>query len=185
RDRHCFDPGFQPRSSRGMESDVNTVLTKERLATLLNYDPQTGIFVWLVKRRGKGGPGKVAGCISNRRYVIRVDGHLYHASRLAWLYMTGEWPDGEIDHIDTDSLNNRWENLRDVSRKVNQQNIRSARSNNINGVLGVAPNKGGKSFQARICIEGKTKYLGSFKTESEAHEAYINAKRRFHKGNTL
>jgi hypothetical protein len=161
-------------------------LTQNRLKVVLRYDPETGVFTWLAQRGGTAAPGTIAGVITGNRRLIGIDGVLHRANRLAWLYMTGEWPVGEVDHRDTDSLNDRWLNLRDVSRQVNQQNMRAARGDNkSSGLLGVSRKKGQKSFYARIHLNGKTQYLGSFPTVEEAHSAYVEAKRKLHEGNTL
>jgi hypothetical protein len=111
-----------------------------------------------------------------------VDGHRYPAHRLAWLYMTGEWP-GEVDHINGKKDDNRWANLRDISHAANSQNVRVAQVNNRCGVLGVKPLR--DKFQARICVARKTIHLGTFLTTSEAHAAYVAAKRELHEGCTL
>lgn len=161
-------------------------LTQNRLRELLHYEPETGVFTWLVQRGRTASPGSVAGYVaSESRRLIRVDGGHYFAARLAWLYMTGEWPKGEVDHRDTDSLNDRWENLRDVTRVVNQQNMRNPRADSKTGLLGVTRGKRLKGFGARIHVKGKTKWLGTFPTAEEAHAAYVEAKRMFHEGNTL
>lgn len=103
-----------------------TILTAARLREVLHYDPDTGEFHW--RRSGKGRKIKV-GCIqlTNTAYtpyprlVIRVDGYLYKASRLAWLWMTDEWPKDDAHHRDDDPLNNRWLNLQDVPHGVNMR----------------------------------------------------------------
>ena len=111
-------------------------LTAERLRAVLNYNPETGKFEWvkhLTPRStlgfGRGRRGQV-GTISRWKKsqkmiayrVIGIDNRLYHAHRIAWLWMTGEWPNGEVDHINRDPLDNRWSNLRDVTRKENEAN---------------------------------------------------------------
>ena len=161
-------------------------LNAERVRELLNYDPETGVFTWRVQRGGIASPGSIAGGITeNGRRLIGVDGINYFANRIAWLYMTGEWPKGEVDHWDTDPSNDRWSNLRDVSRQVNQQNARKARADNKTGFLGVSIGRRGVGFLARIFVNGKTECLGTYKTAEEAHAVYVEAKRRLHEGNTL
>lgn len=102
------------------------------------------------------------------------------AHRLAWLYMTGEWPRQEIDHIDGDRANNKWLNLRDVDHATNMQNRRVAQSNNVGGFLGVSR----RAESIHIAYVG-TKYIGSFRTPEEAHAAYVQRKRAAHDGCTI
>ena len=99
------------------------------------------------------------------------------------MYMTGEWPNGEVDHIDTNSMNDAWANLRDVSRQVNQQNQRKPLKTNKLGFLGVS--KYGNGYLARIHANGVTKCLGTYSTPEKAHEVYLSAKRDLHTGSTL
>src|SRR6266704_128840 len=99
------------------------MLTQQRLKELLSYDPLTGVFLWRVKRCNKM-PGDVAGCNKNRNYtVVYVEGKSYRAHRLAWFYMTGEWPATFLDHRDMNKHNNAWENLRLATKSQNQANI--------------------------------------------------------------
>lgn len=151
------------------------ILTAERLREVLNYEPDTGVFVWKVQCGSRGVPGQVAGCSHSLGYrFLRVDGKAYKEHRLAWLHVYGQWPTGEVDHVDGCRDNNRISNLRDVSKSVNQQNLRGAKAHNKSGLLGVTRRKSG-GWCARITI-------GTFDTPEEAHEAYIEAKRRLHLG---
>lgn len=162
-------------------------LTACRLRELLSYDPETGVFTWNL-RRGKAQKGQLAGCIGGKGYVvIGMDYTLHSCHRLAWLYMTGEWPQFEVDHINGVRADNRWVNLRDVSRQVNSQNQRQATAQNrSSGVLGVGFDaRYKKPWRASICVEGKSKHLGHHASAEIAHHAYIEAKRVLHKGGTL
>ena len=90
--------------------------TLQRLRSLLHYDPDTGRWTWVVDRGGTARTGKEAGYIhsfsdtQNQRRVLKIDGVFYRASRLAWFYMTGQWPKNLIDHKNGDTLDDRWEN---------------------------------------------------------------------------
>jgi hypothetical protein len=163
-------------------------LTAARLRELLLYDPTTGIFHWRVSRKGTRRDG-LAGGVSAHGYVkIGVDrtGQQY-AHRLAWLYMVGEWPTGEIDHINGDRADNRWANLREVTPRENKQNKRKPQRNNKSGFLGVSISSNCPSrWIAQIKLpNGKNKSIGMFKTPEEAHEAYLRVKRAIHKGCTI
>jgi len=162
------------------------MLTQERLKELLHYDQKTGVFTWRDARNGRVKIGSIAGTVQKKGYrQIEIDGKGHKESRLAWLYMTGEWPPEQVDHEDTNRANNAWSNLRLATNKTNAQNKRKAQSNNATGVLGVGqrPSRGG--FRARITVDGKTINLGRFNTEEAAHVAYVQAKRSMHEGCTL
>jgi len=98
------------------------MLTTKELKAVLDYAPDSGIFTWLVdsKRKPKGSE---AGSNHGNGYVrIVIDGVKYYAHRLAFLYMTGEFPTNICDHINRDKSDNSWNNLRDVTYKINNNN---------------------------------------------------------------
>src|SRR5215472_5251203 len=108
------------------------MLTAERLREYLEYDHETGIFRYR-KPKPKVRVGEVAGYLydasvyrparpSRPVISLKIDGRSYLAHRLAWLYVTGEWPKGQIDHIDLDATNNRWVNLRAADNGKNGAN---------------------------------------------------------------
>lgn len=166
---------------------MNT-LTQHRLRELLHYDHETGVFTWLVATNGRRRVGERAGHTNPYGYVrIKVDRVLYSAHRLAWLWMTGAWPTEEqIDHRNGVRSDNRWVNLREVSRSINLQNRRTPNRKNIStGLLGVSQRNSGQGFQARIRFENKEKRLGTFPTAELAHQAYLAAKRQLHPGCTI
>lgn len=153
--------------------DLDIGLLKE----FLQYDPKTGIFV---RRKGRGArAGAEAGTVRRDGYrQIVIDRHTYLASRLAWFYVHGKWPSGEVDHKNGVRLDNRLANLRDVTHQGNGHNEHGVRKNNKSGFLGVT--KSGKRFLSWIGMDGKTLYLGSFSTAEAAHASYLAAKRKFH-----
>lgn len=151
----------------------------------MRYEPNTGLFHWLVMS-GKGRPETVAGSKHCAGYIqLCYRGHRVLAHRLAWAFTHGEFPQREIDHINGDRTDNRIANLRDVSRSVNNENLRGARSHNKSGLLGVSRRNWCSTFGAAIRVNGKRYHLGSFSSAEKAHEAYLTAKRRLHEGNTL
>jgi hypothetical protein len=156
------------------------VLRLERLKECLQYDPSTGLFTWLKCNSARAQVGATAGTTHTSGYVIvSIDRETYRAHRLAWFYMTGEWPRGFIDHRNTIRDDNRWGNLRDVSSFINQQNRRGPNRNNKSGLMGVSWATRGGWF-ARIYSNGKPKYLGYFETPELAHKAYLQAKAELH-----
>lgn len=159
-------------------------LTAERLLELVNYDPETGIFTNRVPRK-KIRVGDVAGTIDKESgYVILcIDRRRYYGHRLAFLFMTGEWPKRLVDHKNGCRSDNRFDNLRDASRLVNQQNMRRAMSGSSSGLLGA--HKKRSRWSSQIKVNGRLVKLGTFGTAEEAHAAYVYAKRKYHEGNTL
>jgi len=160
-------------------------LTAERLRELLHYDPETGLFTRRVNRQGRWGKaGSVAGHINPRGYRVIWIGCNWMAHRLAWLYVHGAWPEGQLDHINQDKTDNRIENLRLVTHAENMQN-RPHQRNNVSGFKGVAPCKKTGRWQALICSNNKQIYLGLFATPELAHAAYCDAAARLHTANPV
>lgn len=159
-------------------------LTAEILRELLDYDPDTGVFRNRIRRGNRGIAGAVTGTKRPTGYVIiGIEGLDYYAHRLAWLYVHGEWPKADIDHIDGDPSNNRIHNLRDVSTTVNCQNHRGPKTGSQLGVLGVHKHR--RKYIAWICINKKKTYLGLYETPEMAHAVYLAYKRAFHEGCTI
>ena len=153
-------------------------ITQERLKELLHYDPKTGVFTCLVSRRGRVKVGNKAG-YTNHGYVrIRVDTRRYFAHRLAWLYVYGESPPDDIDHINGVRSDNRIANLRLATKAQNCQNRREAHSGSAINLLGVSPWKG--KYKAQIMMGGVTHYLGLYPTIEDAHNVYLAFKRLMH-----
>lgn len=152
-----------------------------RLRELFVYCPFAGTFTRLVRTSSRSPVGAV---LRAHGYTqVRIDGKAYYLHRLAWLYTTGKWPVEEIDHIDGDPANNRFSNLRDIPPALNRQNQRRARADNVTGLLGVSPRRGG--YRAEIAIDGKTTVIGQFGDPQAAHAAYVRAKRQMHSACTL
>ena len=154
-------------------------LSQSRLKEILSYDPDTGEFVRLVDVRRARAGDKCRRLSSAGYYQIGVDGWAYLAHRLAWLYMTGEWPAGLVDHIDGDRINNRWCNLRPATVTQNGANSR-LNKNNTSGFKGVSRVPGNKPWKAQIRDYGKVVVLGYFDDPAVAHEVYIAAATRIH-----
>ena len=108
----------------------------------------------------------------------------YYASRLAWFYVYGKWPEYEIDHINGIRSDDRIINLRDVNTKINRENRHFPDKDNRAGFLGVSIAPSGR-YKAQIGNNKKMIRLGTFDTPEAAHLAYLNAKRKLHKGCTI
>lgn len=160
------------------------MIDQKRLKQILEYKPETGVFLWKERRvthkavrawntrcAGKE-VGSIHGALSGRSYKrTSIEGRSYYLHRLAFLYMTGEWPPGEVDHADRDPANNAWSNLRCATRAQNSANKRGYRTSQ-SGVKGVyfVPRTG--RWQSKIGVGGKSKHLGTFDSIDDAEAAY-------------
>jgi hypothetical protein len=153
-------------------------LTLERLKEVLNYSKETGIFKWKKTLSVRAISETECQCRNKKGYiVIRIDGILYKAHRLAWLYVHGHMPPKDIDHKDKIFDHNWILNLRVASKTQNEANT-TVRKNNKTGVKGVFPRNDGK-YCSQIFRNGKKYHLGSFSTQKEAGEAYNQAAKKF------
>ena len=177
-----------------VEGDI--VLTQQELEAfadaLLKQELDGQDVYWLIERNQLHGEPDArwfskrtwrAGSFTQGYIQIRIDGSLYYAHCLAWLYVYGVWATNQLDHKDTIRHHNWIENLRDVTNSENAQNRIKANTNNSTGFLGVSLHHG--KYPATITIDGKNKYLGRFETPEEAHEVYLEAKRIHHSTCTI
>lgn len=148
------------------------MITQDYLKQILHYDPETGVFTYLLHRSSSATVGSVAGSINGKGYSqIKINHKTYQAHRLAWLYVTGENPKQFIDHINGISADNRFCNLREATRSQNNMNTLRYKNNNsgYKGVCFYAPTK---KFAAYIAWNKQRKNIGYFNTAKEASEAY-------------
>lgn len=149
-----------------------------RLLELLDYSPETGLFIWRKTRGGSAHKGTIAGAIDGNGYInIRVLRKTYKAHRLAWFYMHGQWPKIDIDHRDGNKTNNAIENLREATDAQNVANS-NVRRDNTTGYRGVRKLKYCNKWGARITENGKRRSLGNFTSPEEAYAAYCDAARK-------
>lgn len=137
----------------------------------VHYDPETGEFSRLkVGRDGKSFVYVYQAHESNNGYArVAACGERYYAHRLAWYYVHGVLPEGELDHVNGDRSDNRIANLRPASRALNAANC-VRRGKHLRGVV---PYR--RKFRAQIKLNNVHYNLGSFDTEQEAHEAFCRA----------
>lgn len=158
---------------------MKTQLDHAYLLSILNYDPETGVFIWKKKISKKVIPGTAAGSLKSEGYFrIGINGCEYHSHRLAWFYVHGNWPEGQIDHIDRNPSNNAISNLRDVNQSINNRN-QALRQDNKSGYKGVRYDIKARRWIARITIEGKCISLGSFIDKKFAIKARQDAERKY------
>jgi hypothetical protein len=148
--------------------------TPERIREVVDYDQDTGLFTRKLAKVGFP-VGRQMGSINRDGYsIFMIDYRLYAAHRVAWVWMTGRWPTHQVDHINGQRADNRWVNLREATQSQNLMNCKR-QSRNTSGYKGVFLDNG--RWRSVIQFEKKTKYLGSYSTPQEAHEAYCKAAR--------
>jgi len=151
---------------------------KEELEKYFSYDKDTGKIYNKIYRGGRVSAGQEAGSIkrykghSTKYLVIRFKRICYRAHRLAYILGGGKGLDEtkEVDHINHDGLDNRFENLRIVSHKENLKNQKLNRANTT-GYQGVHFQKNRNKYTAYIKINKKKINLGYFLTAEEAYKA--------------
>jgi len=161
-------------------------LTSEIVRELLDYDPETGAFAWKSRGRewfkedrsyklwntryaGKPAGGTHTGATGYPRIRVKLSGKLRLASHLAFLWMGKDLPD-QVDHLDRDSLNNRWSNFAASTNAENSKNRSMSRAN-TSGVTGVSRNKWAGKWQAKVRLGGKNYHLGYFDDINDAAAA--------------
>ena len=155
-------------------------MTQAELKALLDYNPDSGVFSWRKSTRATRA-GAVAGTRKRNGYLrIGINLRQYSAHRLAFLWMTGAWPDRDVDHINGVRDDNRWANLRQATEAENCQNLGGPTKNNKSGALGVHYHKGRGKFRADIRVGKKSITLGYFDELWEASAAYLRAKDELH-----
>lgn len=145
-------------------------LTQERLTELLEYDTTTGVFTW---KRPCGRPSRTLGAgVKEKTYgyiLIGIDGLMYRAHRLAWLYVHGDFPARHIDHINGVRDDNRISNLREATES---QNACNRAGTSKTGYKGVYLHRRSGRWYAMLQWKKKKYYLGYFDTPEAAAEAY-------------
>jgi len=143
------------------------MITQSELKELLSYNPETGAFTWKINQ-GRVRIGDPAGWITEYGYIrISIDTNRYYVHRLVWLFVHGEFPADQIDHINGNGLDNRILNLRSVTCSENHKNQKIPK-NNASGVMGVSWNNSSSKWHAKIKVDRKDLWLGAFDDWFEA-----------------
>ena len=144
-------------------------LTQKELKENLHYNADSGVFTWVKAKSNRVNVGAVAGSINNSTgYMrIKINGKIYQAHRLAFLYIEGKFPVDDTDHINHSRDDNRFSNLRQATGVENGRN-KSLSKNNKSGFTGVFWDKARNKWKAYININGKSKHLGCFTDIDEA-----------------
>ncbi len=145
-------------------------LTHDVLLSALEYCPSSGIFRWkprvTITRHDRTWnsrySGKIAGSVDNHGYLrIAISDIRYKAHRLAWFYMTGKWPEGVIDHINRNRLDNSFFNLRDVDGSINARN-KGKITENSSGEFGIWWRRDRNKWRVSLPIYGEYQHIGNF-----------------------
>lgn len=165
------------------------MITHAQLLELISYDPDTGLFRMRKATRIR----PVGRVMNNNRLKIERGGRKVRstsinifgfkatrAGRIAWFYMTGEWPTAEIDHRDNDGWNQKWDNLREASRSQNQANTRRYKSNTSGKKCVFPSGRRIKPWRVQIQKDKRRISIGCFETKEAAHAAYVLAAARLH-----
>lgn len=166
------------------------MVDKDYLCECLEYNPETGDMIWKErplhhffnahswKAWNKKYAKRIAGTIDYQGYRrIGLLGRIHQAHRMAWAIMTGSFPDAEIDHIDHDRNNNKWNNLRAVTGGENQRN-QTIYKNNTSGVTGVCWHKQSKKWQAQVQTNTGI-FAKRFQSFNDATQAVLKARKSF------
>ena len=155
-------------------------MNQKKLKSVLKYFPKTGKWKWKKTLSNRIQKGEIAGTIHHNGYRrIQINNTIYQSSRLAFLYMEGFFPEHEVDHINRIRDDDRWCNLRHVSRSCNSRN-NSTPSNNTSGVVGVSWNKRKQKWRVYIFTgDGKQKHIGYFSYFISAVRARWKAEKKY------
>jgi hypothetical protein len=167
--------------------------SQEYLKECFNYDEITGSLYWkerplshfktdrMMKIMNARMANTVAGSVSGGRYLsVIINLKSYRNHRIVWKLVTGSDPTDQIDHINGDKLDNRFENLREANNAQNQYNV-GLNKNNTSGFKGVSFDKWYGLWNAAIGFNRKQYRIGRFKTKEQAAEAVMLARESFHK----
>ena len=149
---------------------LNLLPSKEVLLYYFYYDRDNGKLYWKNKTNNRCKIGEEAGWVTDKGYRgIRIKGQVTSAHRIIYFLETGEQP-GEVDHIDKNTLNNYYKNLRNGDEGINQNNT-NIRKDNKSGVKNINWHKGKYQWQVQVMKDKKTKYIGSYNDFNDAIKA--------------
>jgi hypothetical protein len=154
-------------------------ITAEEARQLFHYNPETGDLTWKMRRRGVRINRPIRADNGLGYFRVFVDGRGYFVHRIVWLMTYGQWPNGNIDHINGNPTDTRIGNLRECTQSQNMRNIR-ANKRNTSGKKGVSWSTHEQKWIAQIRYGGKKHRLGAYTTVEEAYSAYCEAAREHH-----
>lgn len=156
------------------------LLTQAQIAHAFDYNPETGILKWKNPTGSRVRAGYVAGTPDKDGYLqTRIFGLTIKVHRLIFLYMEGSFPNGEVDHINRIPSDNRWSNLRIVTRQQNCWNT-GMRSHNSSGVKGVSWCNQKSKWRGLVTFRGKYHHVGYFEDIRDAEAAVRSRRSEMH-----
>jgi Demerecviridae HNH endonuclease len=165
---------------------VDISLTKEKelpfakAVALFRYDDRTGKIFWRTNHRRIKAGDEAGSIASSHGYrIVSLKQRTYLQHRVVWLLYYGEWPKGLVDHINLDKLDNRIENLRAANYSQSNANRRGKRKR-VGSLKGASFLRGRRVWRSSIKMDGKTKNLGDYRTELEAHLVFCAAAKLCH-----
>lgn len=156
------------------------MLSVNELQSAFEYEPWTGVLRWKRRAANRVRVGAIAGCPKSDYWQVCLNNQRMLAHRVAWAIHYGNWPQGEIDHINGDGLDNRIDNLRVTDHFGNMRNSKRMACN-TSGVKGVSWRSDSRRWRVTIRAGGRRLNLGSFKSIAEA-AAVVAAARADHHG---
>lgn len=138
-----------------------SLITQEELKELLIYEPETGYFFWLQPKQGRPKDKPAGYKTTGGYYTLVINGVKFSSHRLAWFYMTGNWPKEYIDHKDGDPGNNKWNNLREATAQQNSQN-KKRKYGSASGIKGVVKNYMNDTWEVHMNCNGKVISRGPY-----------------------
>lgn len=170
---------------RGAEMRYKKLPPQEYLRQRFDYDPETGDVTWKPWLDKLGRPntktvGKTVGTLQSNGYrtVILDEYKKLWLHRVIWKWVHGADPDGEIDHIDHNRVNNRLSNLRVVERRTNTRN-QSLHARSTSGVTGISWDEKNQKWRAHIAVDGRFKCLGRYVRKEHAEMARDRANKKY------
>ena len=161
-----------------------SLLNQDELKHQLKYIKTSGKFIWISDKHNQTQIiNTEAGTLMNHGYVrIVINGKGYLAHRLAWLYVIGDWPTYRIDHKDLNKSNNSWNNLKEVTNRINNQNKSMHRIGNK--LVGACWDKERHKWYPAFWLEGRPLDLGRYESAEVSHVIYKKACELLNKGIT-
>jgi hypothetical protein len=163
------------------------LLSHDELLKIFDYNVETGIFTYKISTANRIHIGDIANTKSHGYIRIKINGRQYAAHRLAWFYVTGNWPINQIDHMDNIRDHNWFSNLREVTNKINAQNKKTSLKNNsiCNTIPGVTFDKREQKYRVGLRLNGILMWFGYYATQIEDESVCLIKRRELFEGNLI